>query len=106
MIYYKSEIGIPRKRGEILNVAKLKQKIQQKGLTLYKLSIKSEVAYSTLHDILSGKAKNPRIDTITKIANALEEKVESLIWREVMWMKRVILKIKKKNVKKQTKKSA
>lgn len=62
-----------------MNVEKLKQKIEESGLTLYKLSIKSQVAYSTLHDIISGKAKNPRIDTITKIAGALEEKVESLI---------------------------
>ncbi|MHB9946938.1 transcriptional regulator [Clostridium botulinum] len=62
-----------------MNITRLKKKIQEKSLTLYELSIKSEVPYSTLHDIITGKAKNPRIDTITKIANALEEKVESLI---------------------------
>lgn len=59
---------------------RLKQKMQEKHLTLYKLSIESGVSYSTLHDIIiTGKAKNPRIDTIRKIANTLEEKVENLI---------------------------
>ncbi|HGG0416565.1 TPA: helix-turn-helix domain-containing protein [Clostridium sporogenes] len=62
-----------------MNITRLKKKIQEKNLTLYELSIKSQVAYSTLHDIINGKAKNPRIDTITKIAHALGEKVESLI---------------------------
>lgn len=53
--------------------------MQKEGLSLYKLSIKSNVAYSTLHDIISGKVKNPRIDTVAKIAEALKEKVENLI---------------------------
>lgn len=62
-----------------LNVIKLKQKMRENKLTLYKLSVKSNIAYSTLHDIISGKAKNPRIDTIIKIAIALDEQVQNLI---------------------------
>lgn len=62
-----------------MNVIRLKKKMQKEGLSLYKLSIKSNVAYSTLHDIISGKVKNPRIDTVAKIAEALKEKVENLI---------------------------
>ena len=70
------------KGGENLNVEKVKQKMQEHGLTLYRLSIKSKVAYSTLHDIIiSEKAGNPRIDTVIKIADALGEKIENLIWK-------------------------
>ncbi|MGH4125639.1 MAG: helix-turn-helix domain-containing protein [Clostridium sp.] len=62
-----------------MNTKKVKQKMQEQGLTLYKLSIKSQIAYSTLHDIISGKAENPRIDTVMKIVDALGEKIENLI---------------------------
>lgn len=63
-----------------MNVEKIKQKMKKKGFSLYKLSLKSEIPYSTLHDlIITKKAKNPRIDTVVKIAESLGEKVESLI---------------------------
>lgn len=65
-----------------MNTVKIKQKIHDEGISLYKLSADSGVAYSTLHDIVNGKAKSPRIDTLTKIANALGVKIENLIWRE------------------------
>lgn len=68
------------KRGDKLNVEKIKERMNEKGLSLYKLSLKSNIPYSTLHDlVVTKKAKNPRIDTVIKIANGLEEKVENLI---------------------------
>lgn len=54
--------------------------MKEKNLSLYRLSLQSGISYSTLHDIIAtGKVKNPKLDTATKIANALEEKLEELI---------------------------
>lgn len=59
---------------------KIKQKMDEKNITLYKLSVESGLGYSTLHDIVvTGKIKNPRIDTLGKIAQALNESIESFI---------------------------
>lgn len=49
------------------------------NLSMYKLSQTANIGYATLYDILNGKCKSPRIDTITKIAKALNEKIENLI---------------------------
>ena len=62
-----------------MNSDKLKKKIQEDKINLYKLSRESGIPYATLHDIVSGKTKNPTVDTILKLAKTLEESVESII---------------------------
>ena len=62
-----------------MDIKKIKEKMNFKKMSMLELSNKSEIGYATLHDILNGKSKNPRIDTIQKIAKALNENVENLI---------------------------
>lgn len=51
--------------------------LEKKGWSQYKLSKKANMAQSTLSDILTGKNANPRMDTIQKIATALDVTVDS-----------------------------
>jgi len=57
----------------------IKQKMQKENFSIYELSKKSKVAYATLHNIISGKAKNPRIGTLVKIAQALNVPLQNLV---------------------------
>ncbi|MBY0754564.1 helix-turn-helix domain-containing protein [Clostridium sardiniense] len=47
-----------------------------KGWSRYKLCKEAHMAQSTLSDILTGKNSNPRMDTIQKIAQALNVSVD------------------------------
>ncbi|WP_195428351.1 helix-turn-helix transcriptional regulator [Clostridium sp. D46t1_190503_E9] len=48
-------------------------------LTLAKLSELSGVGQSTINDIENGKAKNPKTDTLTKLADALGVNINELL---------------------------
>lgn len=50
--------------------------MNEKGWTKYRLAKESNIGQSTLSEILSGKKKNPSINTLQKIANALEVPVD------------------------------
>ncbi|MEG0366582.1 MAG: helix-turn-helix transcriptional regulator [Coprobacillus sp.] len=50
--------------------------LEKKGWSRYKLSKESNLAQSTLSDILTGKNSNPRMDTIQKIATTLNVSVD------------------------------
>lgn len=62
-----------------MNIEKLKTLMIDENLNIPKLSKKTGISVGRLSEILSGKAKNPRIDTVKKIANALEVSVEEII---------------------------
>lgn len=49
--------------------------LAQKGWSKYRLAKEAQMAQSTLSDIFNGKKKNPRMDTIQRIADALEVSV-------------------------------
>ena len=51
-------------------------------LTLAKLSEISDVGQSTINDIENGKAKNPKTDTLTKLANALKVNINELLCQQ------------------------
>lgn len=51
--------------------------IEIKGWSKYKLCKEANLSQSTLSDILTGKNKNPRMDTIQKIATALNVSVDT-----------------------------
>ncbi len=57
----------------------IKNSMKKNGLSINKLSKLSNIGYATLHDIIFHKTVNPRIDTISKIATALNEPVNELI---------------------------
>ncbi len=58
---------------------KIEEILKEKNTSLNKLANGSNVGYATLHDIMSGKTKNPGIDTVIKIANFLGKKIDDLI---------------------------
>jgi DNA-binding Xre family transcriptional regulator len=63
-----------------LNIEKLKQKLLEKKLNVYELHSLTGISYSTLHDIIvTQKTKNPRVETVKKIASALGEDLGNLI---------------------------
>lgn len=58
---------------------KIKKLRLEQNLTLSKLAEIAEVGQSTINDIESGKAKNPKTNTLTKLANALSININELI---------------------------
>ncbi|KIL06947.1 hypothetical protein SR42_15410 [Clostridium botulinum] len=53
------------------------KEINNKGWSKYRLCKEANLAQSTLSDILTGKNSNPRMDTIQKIATALNVSVDT-----------------------------
>lgn len=49
------------------------------NMTIKELSVKSGVGQSTISDIETGKAKNPRMETLQKLANVFNIDVGSLL---------------------------
>ena len=58
------------------NLAKLRK---EKGLTQEGLAQKANISYHTMVKLESGGIKNPKIETVIKLANALEVKLEELV---------------------------
>lgn len=58
------------------NLAKIRK---EKGLTQEGLARKADISYHTVLKLESGRIKNPKIDTVMKLANALNKKIEDLI---------------------------
>lgn len=50
----------------------------QKGLTAAKVAARAKLNPTGVYDILSGKSRSPRLDTIAKIAKALDVPVSRL----------------------------
>ena len=64
----------------IPNIAKnIKKYRKERGLSQDKLSRLADVAHATIIKIESGGIQSPTIDTVKKIAKALEVSVEDLI---------------------------
>lgn len=53
--------------------------IEEQGKNAAQVTREAKVNQTGLYDILSGKSKNPRLDTIAKIAGALGVSVASLL---------------------------
>ncbi len=60
-------------------IDRLTQLISEKGISAQRLSIQATGAKETVRKILDGTSKNPRIDTITKIATALDVSPQYLL---------------------------
>jgi len=64
---------------EISTIAKNIKKIRKKkGISQDKLSKLAEVAYNTIIKIESGAIQNPTIETVQKIAKALDTSLDEL----------------------------
>ncbi|RXI46050.1 hypothetical protein DP145_01540 [Clostridium tetani] len=62
------------------NIKKLRERA---GMTIKELSNKSSVGQSTISEIETGKAKNPKSATLTNLAKALNTSVDQLTDMEV-----------------------
>jgi len=58
------------------NLAKLRK---EKKLTQEALARKADISYHTLIKLESGGIKNPKIETVIKLANALKVKIDDLL---------------------------
>jgi len=61
------------------NLAKLRR---QKGWSQEKLAVESGVSYNTIIKLERGRIKNPKIETIVRLANALNVDLDDLISRK------------------------
>lgn len=57
----------------------IKRKMEELNISIYELSKKSNLGYATVYDIVNGNTSNPRMDTVTKISNGLDEPIGNLI---------------------------
>lgn len=60
------------------NLAKLRK---EKSLTQEGLARKADISYHTLIKLENGGIKNPKIETVIKLANALEISIDELLGR-------------------------
>lgn len=64
----------------MLNLSEnLKKAIEDRQTTISELSFDSRVTYPRISGILTGKTKNPRIETVAKLADALGITVDDLL---------------------------
>lgn len=61
------------------NLAKIRK---QKKLTQRKLAQKSGVSYNTIIKMERGGIKNPKIETVIKLANALGVSIDELVGKK------------------------
>jgi len=59
------------------NLPKLRKK---KGLTQEGLARKADISFHTLVKIEGGSIKNPKIETVIKLAKALNVKIDNLVF--------------------------
>jgi len=66
-------------KGKIMYLKNLKKLRQKKGWSQEKLAREAGISYNTLIKIERGGIKNPKIDTVIKLAKALQVSVDELI---------------------------
>ena len=65
----------------VIVAANIKGIMGQRGMTAPKLASAAKLNATAVYDILSGKSRNPRLDTVGKLAEALNVPV-SLLFEE------------------------
>ena len=64
-----------------MNIEKIKKIMEEKNITLYRLSKITDLNESNLGKIISGKTKDPRISHVKAIADALEVSIDEIVIR-------------------------
>jgi transcriptional regulator with XRE-family HTH domain len=62
-----------------MNTERIKELMQSKDMSIYRLSKETGISDSLLGKILSGKVKDPRISTVKQIAKALDVKIDEIV---------------------------
>jgi transcriptional regulator with XRE-family HTH domain len=63
----------------------LKEFRKQKGWSQERLARESNISYHTLIKLEQNNIKNPKIETVIKLADALEVSLDELVGREGFW---------------------
>lgn len=64
-----------------MNTEKIKKIMEEKNITLYRLSKITDLNESNLGKIISGKTEDPRISYVKAIAEALEVRIDEIVIR-------------------------
>lgn len=64
---------------EITNLKNIKELRNKKGWSQEKLSREADISYQTLIKIERGGIKNPKIETMIKLAKALDVSIDELV---------------------------
>ena len=64
-----------------MNIEKIKKIMEEKNITLYRLSKITDLNECNLGKIISGKTKDPRISYVKAIADALEVSIDEIVIR-------------------------
>ena len=62
-----------------MNTERIKELMESKDMSIYRLSKETGISDSLLGKILSGKVKDPRISTVKQIAKALDVKIDEIV---------------------------
>lgn len=62
-----------------MNIERIKELMQSKDMSIYRLAKETGISDSLLGKILSGKVKDPRISTVKQIAKALDVKIDEIV---------------------------
>ncbi len=65
-----------------MNLKNLKELRKQKGWTQERLARESNISYHTLIKLEQNGIKNPKIETVIKLADALEVSLDELVGRK------------------------
>ncbi len=65
-----------------MNLKNLKELRKQKGWTQERLARESNISYHTLIKLEQNGIKNPKIETVVKLADALEVSLDELVGRK------------------------
>ena len=72
----------PSERNTIMLSNKIEQLRKEKGYTFAKLSELSGISTGRLCDLATGKRNNPTMDTLIKLADALDVSLDELVGRK------------------------
>jgi len=64
-----------------IDTAKVLAIMNDREISIYKMTIYSGLEHSTISGILSGKRKCPRLDTVVKIARSLNLSIDEILLR-------------------------
>lgn len=62
-----------------MNTRKIKDLMEEKNMSIYRLSKETGISDSLLGKILNGKVENPRIQTVKQIAKALNVAIDEIV---------------------------
>ena len=65
-----------------MNLKNLKELRKQKGWTQERLARESNISYHTLIKLEQNGIKNPKIETVIKLADALDVSLDKLVGRD------------------------